>query len=67
MPRGEAEQFLTSVKELSPDLYPLFLMALRAGLRKGELIACRVSEFTRYTACQLFPHQAYQGRLHLLA
>jgi len=28
MSRGEAEQFLTLVKELSPDLYPLFLMAL---------------------------------------
>jgi hypothetical protein len=26
---------------LSPDLYPLFLMALRAGLRKGELIAVK--------------------------
>jgi integrase len=37
--RDEAEQFLTSAKELNPDLYPLFLMALRAGLRKGELIA----------------------------
>ena len=41
MSRGEAEQFLTSAKELSPDLYPLFLMALRAGLRKGELIAVK--------------------------
>jgi integrase len=41
MSRAEAEQFLTSAKELSPDLYPLFLMALRAGLRKGELIAVK--------------------------
>ena len=41
MLRAEAEQFLASAKELSPDLYPLFLMALRAGLRKGELIAVK--------------------------
>jgi integrase len=41
MSRAETEQFLTSVKEFSPDLYPLFLMALRAGLRKGELIAVK--------------------------
>jgi integrase len=41
MSRVEAEQFLASVKEFSPDLYPLFLMALRAGLRKGELIAVK--------------------------
>jgi integrase len=37
----EAEQFLASAKELSPDSYALFLMALRAGLRKGELIAVK--------------------------
>jgi Phage integrase family len=37
MSRGEAEQLLTSAKELRPDLYPLFLMALRAGLRKGRV------------------------------
>jgi len=41
MTRSEAEQFLTSSKDLSADLYPLFLMALRAGLRKGELIAVK--------------------------
>jgi integrase len=41
MSRVEAEQFLASAKELCPDLYPLFLMALRAGLRKGELIAVK--------------------------
>jgi integrase len=39
MTRSEAEAFLASAMELCPDVYPLFLMALRAGLRKGELIA----------------------------
>jgi integrase len=41
MSRVEAEQFLASAKEFCPDFYPLFLMALRAGLRKGELIAVK--------------------------
>jgi integrase len=41
MARPESEQLLTSSKELCPEFYPLFLMALRAGLRKGELIAVK--------------------------
>jgi integrase len=44
MTRGEAQAFLDSATELSEDVYPLFLMALRAGLRKGELIAVRWSD-----------------------
>jgi integrase len=39
MTREEAQAFLASAMELCPDFYPLFLMALRAGLRKGELMA----------------------------
>jgi integrase len=35
----EAEQFLQAAKEICPDYHPLFLMALRAGLRRGELVA----------------------------
>ena len=41
MTREEAETFLAAAEEICPDYYPLFLMALRAGLRKGELIAVR--------------------------
>jgi integrase len=41
MTRDEAEAFLTSATELCPDYHPLFLMAFRAGLRKGELLAVR--------------------------
>jgi integrase len=37
--REEAEQFLLSAQEVCPVFYPLFLTALRAGLRRGELIA----------------------------
>lgn len=39
--RAETETFLASVMVLCPEFYPLFLMALRAGLRKGELIAVK--------------------------
>ena len=37
--REEAEGFLLSAQEVCPKFYPLFLTALRAGLRRGELIA----------------------------
>src|ERR1700694_1812542 len=41
MTREEAESFLEAAKEFYPEFHPLFLMALRAGLRKGELLAVR--------------------------
>jgi len=41
MNRDEAEAFLASATELCPDYHPLFLMAFRAGLRKGELLAVK--------------------------
>ena len=41
MTREEAEAFLEAAKEFCPEFHPLFLMALRAGLRKGELPAVR--------------------------
>jgi integrase len=37
--REEAEAFLQAAKNFCPERYPLFLMALRAGLRLGELLA----------------------------
>ncbi len=36
---AEAETFLQAAKEICPEYHPLFLMALRAGLRRGELVA----------------------------
>jgi integrase len=39
MTREEASSFLTAVQELFPEQYPLFLVALRTGLRRGELVA----------------------------
>ncbi len=36
---AEADQFLQAAKEICPEYHPLFLMALRAGLRRGELVA----------------------------
>jgi integrase len=46
MTRDEAEKFLTAVKEICTDWFPFFLTALRAGLRKGELIALKWGIFS---------------------
>jgi len=35
----EVKQFLKAAQEICPEYYPLFLMAVRAGLRRGELVA----------------------------
>jgi integrase len=37
--REEAESFLKAAREICPAYYTLFLTALRAGLRRGELVA----------------------------
>jgi len=37
--QAETGQFLQAAKEICPEYHPLFLMALRAGLRRGELVA----------------------------
>lgn len=39
--RSEADAFLDATQEICPAYYPLFLTALRAGLRRGELVALR--------------------------
>jgi integrase len=39
--REEVEQFLQATQEICPDYYPLFLTAVRGGLRRGELVALR--------------------------
>lgn len=41
MTRRESELFLGAVLRFYPDAYPLFLTALRAGLRLGELAALK--------------------------
>ncbi len=37
--REESERLLEAAKEFCPDYAPLFIAALRAGLRRGELVA----------------------------
>jgi len=37
----EVQAFLSAAKEICEEYYPLFLTALRAGLRRGELVALR--------------------------
>ncbi len=41
LPREEVARLLDAVQELSPEHYPIFLTAVRAGLRRGELIALK--------------------------
>src|SRR5512146_17613 len=41
MTRTEKEQFLDAINQVCEEWYPFFLTALRAGLRKGELIALK--------------------------
>jgi integrase len=37
----EAERLLDAAKEICPEFHPLFLLALRAGLRRGEVVALK--------------------------
>lgn len=41
MTKDEAERFLAAVQDVCPEWHPFFLTALRAGLRRGELIALK--------------------------
>jgi integrase len=36
---SEVQKFLRASKKVCPSYYPLFLIAIRAGLRRGELVA----------------------------
>ena len=42
MTRGERDRFLEASLEFSPDLYPVFLTATHAGLRRGELCGLQI-------------------------
>ena len=35
----EVQQFLKAAQKICPEYHPLLLMAVRAGLRRGELVA----------------------------
>jgi integrase len=41
----EVELFLATVQEHYPDYYPLFLIALRSGLRQGEILGLKWGDF----------------------
>jgi integrase len=41
----EATRFLNAAIEVCPDYFPLFLIALRAGLRQGEILGLRWQDF----------------------
>ncbi len=40
----EVEKFLSTVKRVSPEYYSIFLLAARAGLRCGELVALQFGD-----------------------
>lgn len=42
--KEEVSAFLKKTLELKPELYPLYLCAVRTGLRRGELIALKSSD-----------------------
>lgn len=42
---SEVAQFLESAKVVCPEYHPLFVLAVRAGLRRGELVAVRWGDF----------------------
>lgn len=42
--KEEVSQFLQKVLRLRPDSYPLYLCAVRTGMRRGELIGLRKSD-----------------------
>jgi len=41
----EVKAFLAAAHEYCPEYYPLFLIALRAGLRQGEILGLRWGDF----------------------
>jgi integrase len=41
---AEAQQFLDAALDVCPEYHPLFLTALRAGLRRGELVALQFGD-----------------------
>jgi integrase len=41
----EAERFLIAAQEYCPAYYPLFMIALRAGLRQGEILGLHWGDF----------------------
>ena len=56
MTRTEASRFLDAVKDLSPGYYALFLVALRGGLRRGELVALKWGDI-QFGASETDPHR----------
>jgi len=45
METAEAEALLAAAKSYCPEYYPLFLIALRAGLRQGEILGLKWGDF----------------------
>ena len=55
----EAERFLQGVAEHAPDWYPYMVVALRTGLRVGEMVALRWREDIDLERARLTVNQSY--------
>lgn len=56
---GETERFLAAAREHEPQWYPFVLVAVRTGLRVGELLALRWPDHVRLSRRQLRIEQSY--------
>jgi len=61
--RELADAFLASVAENDPEYWPLFLAALRTGMRQGELLALRWQDVYLDQGLILVRHSMHRGEV----
>ena len=61
----EVQKFLNAAKEICPEYYTLFLLAVRAGLRRGELVALRFGDIA-FGGYEKDPQPLHSGPARLL-
>lgn len=59
--REQADAFLAAVAENDPEYWPLFLAALRTGMRQGELLALRWQDVYLDQGLILVRHSMHRG------
>jgi len=61
--REEADLFLNSVRGTDPKYYPVFLCALRTGVRQGELIALQWQDIDYQSRCMQVRQSYSRGKI----
>ncbi|MCB9741641.1 MAG: site-specific integrase [Alphaproteobacteria bacterium] len=61
--RTQADSFLAAVAENDPEYWPLFLAALRTGMRQGELLALCWQDVYLDQGLILVRHSMHRGKL----